>query len=142
MTFGSPNARFRETGKKAWSGESRFRFTSVRVFLLIAFAIQGITPDPQDVVSLRGLYVLCGVPLPLEDFGDDFSEQEVAVCSPFGHQLKIDLGKIIDRSSRSGFGSLSPGMSLRDASAYLPGAIERRAIQNEQLCISLCRLAC
>jgi hypothetical protein len=121
---------------------SGFRLFSVRGLLLVAFAIQGITPDPQDVVSLRGLYVLCGVPLPLEDFGNDFSEQEVAVCSPFGQQLKMDLGTLIDRSLRSRIGSLSPRLSLGHARAFLPDAIELRAIQNGQLCISLCRLAC
>jgi hypothetical protein len=122
--------------------ESGFRLISVRAFLLVAFAIQGITPDPHDVVSLRGLYVLCGVPLPLEDFGDDVSEQEVAVCSPLGQQLKIDLGTIIDRSSRSGSGLHSLRISTSNARAFLPAAIECRAIRNEHLCIALCRLAC
>jgi hypothetical protein len=121
---------------------SGFQLCSVRFLLLVAFAIQGLTPDPQDVVSLRGLYVLCGVPLSHEDFGDDFSEQEVAVCNACGQQLKIELGTIIDCSWRAGIGSLSLRVSLKNASALLPAAIERRAIQSEQLCISLCRLAC
>jgi hypothetical protein len=124
----------------AWA--NHFRLMPVRALLFIAFAIQGITPDPQDVVSLRGLYVVCGISLPSGVFCGDFGEQEAAVCSPFGQQGIIDLGKIIDRVSSAGLASFSPRMSLINAHASSPEAIDRRAVQREQLSITLCRLVC
>jgi hypothetical protein len=109
--------------------------------IFVAVAIQAITPDPQDVVSFRGLYVLCGIPLPLEAFGDEFSEQEAPVCIPFGHHGLIDLGKVTDRSRRSGIGSSSPRISLRNARATLSEANER-SLKHASLCLLLCRLVC
>jgi hypothetical protein len=121
---------------------NHFRLMPVRALLFIAFAIQGITPDPQDVVSLRGLYVVCGMPLPLEVFCDNPGEQEAAVCSPIGQQGIFDLGIIIDRASPAGLASLSPRRSQSHANASQPDALERRAVLHEQLSITLCRLAC
>jgi hypothetical protein len=109
--------------------------------LFIAVAIQAITPDSHDVASLRGLYVLCGIPLPVEAFGDEFSEQEAPACIPFGHHGLIDLGKVIDRTSRSGTGSSSPRMSLRNARATL-FVVQERFVQFRPLCFALCRLVC
>jgi hypothetical protein len=66
----------------------------------------------------------------------------VAVCDPFAQPLKIDLETLVDRSSRFGFASLSPHMSLSRSIAFLSRAAELRAIDDQHLCIFLCRLAC
>jgi hypothetical protein len=121
---------------------SRFRPFPIRAVLCFALAIQALTPDPHDVVSVRGLYVLCGVPLPLESLGDDLSEQETAVCRPFGQQRIVELRRIIDRVSRVRTTSPSPRMSHATMSRNLPEAIEPLGRLHEQLCITLCRLAC
>jgi len=108
--------------------------------LFISVAIQAITPDPHDVVSLRGLYVLCGIPLPVEVFGDEFSEQEAPVCIPFGHQGLTNLGSVTDRSWRSGTDS-PPCLSLKKPRATLSEANAPVAL-HQRLCLSLCRLIC
>ena len=61
-----------------------------RCIILIATAIQGITPDPQDLASVRLLRMIC--PVLGSDFGSPGEDESMAdACEP----LRMDQGSRI-----------------------------------------------
>jgi hypothetical protein len=120
----------------------RFLSVSIRALLLAACGIQGIAPDAKDMASLRGLHVLCQLPVPLEHCGYDSDEDEAAVCGTTSYELKTVLRKIVDRSSR--FDACVSSLR-RTPCAAAPSRFEKvlgSATVRRQLCLSLCRLVC
>ena len=124
------------------SWEKRFLSISIHALLLAACAIQGIAPDANDMASLRGLHVLCQLPVPLEHCGYDSDEDEAAVCGTTSHELKTILRKSVDISSC--FEACTRSSHLARC-AVAPSRFETvlgLAPVHEQLCVSLCRLVC
>ena len=120
----------------------RFLSVSMRALLLAACGIQAIAPDAKDMASLRGLHILCQLPVPLENPGYDSDEDETAVCGTTSHELKTVLRKIVDRSSR--FEACTRSSRLTPCAAA-PSRFENvlgPATVRLQLCLSLCRLVC
>jgi hypothetical protein len=109
---------------------------------LIAVAVQGITPDAQDMASLKALWLLC---LPLADSGvpsdDDGTPDEV--CEPVGAQ--------INRIARQPVGCdeqvrpVSVSIESRPNSVAAAGSMigkPARTNSGDGLVFDLCRLNC
>jgi hypothetical protein len=71
-------------------GQGRLLHSFCVHLLLVALAIQGITPDPHDLASINALKILCptlpGSDQPLD--ADDFPDE---ICEPF--PIKLDAAR-------------------------------------------------
>ena len=112
-------------------------------FLLIAIAIQGVTPDPQDLASNNCLRLFCpalGDPNALAD--DDGMPDDV--CVPAASEIESLLH---GRSE-----SLDPPCRMCPSTEFDPLAVHLRAARpgqrvgnqarSDQLIYSVCRLNC
>jgi hypothetical protein len=122
--------------------EKRFLSVSINALLLAACGVQAIAPDAKDMASLRGLQVLCQLPVPLEHSGYDSDEDEAAVCETTSHELKTFVRRIVDRSSRFEACTRSSHVTPCAAAPSRFETVLGPATVRVQLCLSLCRLVC
>jgi hypothetical protein len=77
------------------------RFHSISAhLLLIAVAIQGFTPDLNDLASLRALHVLC----PFADHSSPWEDQEDLpdeICEPVQAGRKMSVRGMVDETTAS-----------------------------------------
>jgi hypothetical protein len=120
-------------------GHGRRLRLSCRYLILIALAIQGVTPDSRDLASINALKLLCPVlrqsdqPLDADDFPDD-------VCEPL--QIERDASRfdsrnwnesrflsLITTDSRSATVIFDPFQFVRRSGALVPvrGRVQRLA---------------
>ena len=128
MTFGAPIAHFRETGKDSWSGEIDSDSLPFEFSCSSRSRFRGSRPIPRTWYRFAVCTFSAAFRCRSRILASDFSEQEVAVCSPFGQQLKMGSGN--DHrpfvASRIWF-AVAAACRSEMRGAFLPGAIERRA---------------
>ena len=98
--------------------EKRFRLISVQILLLATLAIQGLAPDLYNLATLRNLYVLCRVPVPLQFFEHNADEDEDSVCGTIEIASSAESFEVLERSSRLEFVSSSERTRLGAASEF------------------------
>jgi hypothetical protein len=119
-----------------------FRSISVQVLLLIPLAIQGLAPDLYTLASLRGLYVLCQIPVPLDSSERNADQNEDSVCGPIGHSGIVESLEALGRSPRSELDPKSVRTPLVLAARFLTKMILGSALPGDHVCASHCRLTC
>jgi hypothetical protein len=123
--------------------KKRFRFISVQLLLLGTLTIQGLAPDVDNLATLRGLYVLCSVPVPLQYFEHHTGEDEASVCTPNCNATSVEESlETLGRSLRLEFVSASVHKRLGIKRNFLLEMIERSVLSGNQLCVAYCRLTC
>jgi hypothetical protein len=124
-------------------GQARRARSIPAYFLLFALAIQGITPDAQDLASLNALRLFCPQLADLKSLpGDDESLDDV--CGPADLEMYQAIRKLmVSRASRF-LSFVSTGHRTRMATwdiLPLPSPLGRDARIGD-LIQSLCRLTC
>lgn len=117
-------------------------FASVQIFLLATVAIQGLAPDSINLVTLRGLSVLCQVPVPLPMTEHDASEDEAFVCAPTGSTSSLEQLEILEGLSRLEMDTASRTRNLQAALRFLCKSPAHSARAGSRLCLAHCRLTC
>jgi hypothetical protein len=122
--------------------KKRYRFISVQILLLGTLTIQGLAPDLYSLATLRGLYVLCRVPVPLQFFEHNTDEGEDSVCAPTENATSVESLEVLEQSSRfeciSTSGRTPPGGTSR----FLPETIQASVLSGQERCLAHCRLTC
>jgi hypothetical protein len=122
--------------------KKRFRFISVQILLLGTLTIQGLAPDLYNLATLRGLYVLCRVPVPLQFFEHNADEDEDSVCAPIENAAGVESLEVLERSSRFEFVSTSGRTRLGATARFLADVIQGSVLSGSPLCVAYCRLTC
>ena len=122
--------------------KNRFRVISVQALVLAALAIQALAPDSYNLATLRGLYVLCQVPVPLQFFEHNADEDEDSVCGLIGYAASEEALEAFSRSTRSGFVSIPERTPSGATSSFLPKMIIGSALSGNLLVATSCRLTC
>jgi hypothetical protein len=122
--------------------KKRFRFISVQILLLGTLTIQGLAPDLYNLATLRGLYVLCRVPVPLQFFEHNADEDEDSVCAPLGNAASVESLEFLERSSPMEFISTTVRTRLGANARFLPVMRVGSALSGNQLRVAYCRLTC
>lgn len=110
--------------------------------LLVAAAIQGGTPDAQDLASIKSLWLLCGVLADPETLSDNDGLPD-EVCEPMSGGVSLVAGKRAEPAPafiRDCPAKLVPN-PFRSAAYGSPGAHDNTR-QTDRLIHKLCRLVC
>jgi hypothetical protein len=109
--------------------------------LLVASAIQGITPDAQDLGSAKALWLFCPVLADAGSLADDDGLPD-EVCGP------AQAAALIIRMARSGdvaypaFASTEPLLPTIQTNALRSNSRRRCSARINNLIYSLCRINC
>jgi hypothetical protein len=117
-------------------GQTRRARSIAAYFLLFALAIQGITPDAQDLASLNALRLFC------PQLDDDESLDDV--CGPADLDMYQAIRKLMDSRASRFLRFVSTGHGtrmIRWDTLPLPSPLGRNARIGD-LIHSLCRLIC
>lgn len=124
-------------------GQARRARSIAAYFLLFALAIQGITPDAQDLASLNALRLYCPQLADLKSLLDD-DESLDDVCGPADLEMYQAIRKLMEsRASRflSFVSTVHRTRIVRWDTLPLPSSLGRNARIGD-LIHSLCRLTC
>ena len=122
-------------------GQGRLSRTICLQFLLVASAIQGITPDGQDLGSAKALWLLCPVLADADSLADDDSLPD-EVCGP------AQSAALIIRMARPGdvaypaFASTEPLLPPIQTNALRSNSRRPCSVRINDLIYSLCRINC
>ena len=114
-------------------------------FLLIAVAIQGVTPDARDLASMNSLLLFCPALADSRDLaGEDGLPDEV--CGPAESEIGVGLrGRVgAERSGQPSFGNDRSTM-IHCQSIFVPVDLTPAAASirdSDDLIYALCRLKC
>jgi hypothetical protein len=119
-----------------------FRLPCLQV-LLIAFAVQGITPDAQDLASINALRIFCPI-LNKFDTAADQDEWPDDVCEPVHSGAGLSFPQPRDRSGTSAFELAMTEARFRPieppSHRFMPAQANLATMAD--LTCSLCRLLC
>ncbi len=124
-------------------GQGRL-YTSICLhLLLIATAIQGVTPDPQDLASIKPLWLVCRVlasPDPLSD--DDRLPDDV--CEPMSAEISAVMRHQADSAQTVKLPRLVTErlLTVCQSGAARSSADGRTNLAGDGLIFTLCRLIC
>ncbi len=111
--------------------------------LLVAFAIQGITPDAQDLASINALRIFCPI-LTEFDTAADQDEWPDDVCGPVQSEASLLLQLARDPNGSPTFEPAMAEARFRPIDLASRRFAARRAALDSitELTCSLCRLIC
>ena len=124
-------------------GQARRARSIAAYFVLFALAIQGITPDAQDLASLNALRLFCPQLADLKSLLDD-DESLDDVCGPADLDTYQAVRKLMDSRASRYLSFVSTGhrtRMVRRDTLPLPSPLGRTARIGD-LIHSLCRLIC
>jgi hypothetical protein len=114
----------------------------VHILLLFAIEVQGITPDSQDLSSLKGLQLLCQLSAGLELPDDYTGSAPLESCEVLRNVMGSRLCDFIDRIAAHAFASCNHfAITVENPAAGAP-AIQIGAVPSDGLTLQLCRMLC
>jgi hypothetical protein len=122
-------------------GQGRLSRTICLQFLLVASAIQGITPDAQDLGSAKALWVFCPVLADAGSLADDDGLPD-EVCGPAQSAALIIRMASSDDVAYPAFASTEPLLAPIQASALRSNSRRPCSARINELIYSLCRINC
>jgi hypothetical protein len=134
-------AQDKEAGKGPMGNGTRFFSILVQLLLLIAVAVQGITPDANDLASTKALQLLCTLATDLEMPGDDANSVCGDVCGSLRHTVRLAYREAVDADYFAVVSSCSH-THLDDSATSGSLAIRVRSLPSDDLPRVLCRLVC
>jgi len=121
-------------------GQGR-RFQAIALLvLLIATAIQGITPDAQDLASLKALRLICLVPANSTDLADEDESPDI-VCGPAQPVMNLRMRRA-DRVPLPRFVPTDLSLGLFHSNSLQLPCPDSRIPRADGLIHILCRLTC
>ena len=114
----------------------------VHILLLFAIEVQGITPDSQDLSSMKGLQLLCQLSAGLE-LPDDYTDSApLESCEVLRNVLGSRLCDFVDCIAANSCASWQlVAIPFDNPGANLP-AIQIDAVPSDGLTLLLCRMLC
>jgi hypothetical protein len=109
--------------------------------VLIAVAIQGITPDVHDLASFRALHLLCPF-LDSSDCWEDEDDLPDESSGPVRPGLRWVMGRLLDPTADSRFVSAETKVQLITLDALRLAGPCGTFVRTNGLIFWLCRLAC
>jgi hypothetical protein len=125
-----------------YMGQGRLSHTICLQFLLIASAIQGVTPDARDLASIKALWLFCPVLAEANSLADDDGLPD-EVCGP-----AQSAANLIFRTAKSGDVSHPASASTESLLPTLQSSARRSVYRHrcsariDDLIYALCRINC
>jgi hypothetical protein len=124
-------------------GEGTLRRSICLQLLLIAAAIQGATPDAQDLASTKPLWLLCRLVASPDTLSDD-DQLPDDVCKPMSAEMDVVTRHQADSAGTVILERLvtEPLLAACQSALARPSADRRSSLLGDGLIYTLCRLLC
>jgi hypothetical protein len=127
---------------QGYMGQGRLSHTICLQFLLIASAIQGVTPDAQDLASIKALRLFCPLLAEAKSLADDDGLPD-DVCGPAQSAANSIIRTAKSRDiPHAAFASTESLLPAFQSSALRSGSRRRYSAMIDNLLYSLCRFNC